>query len=131
MRRQASSITRSQQLHDKIRMQDILIILNDLDLAEKHRILFSVLRSVEVTMEEYGMTPPKYTEHRVSQVKQDMNPDYTPCRRCALHPKEPCYEDAMGKCYVCDIFKCKDGSDYIVSHDDGCSRGLLREEYVK
>lgn len=113
----------------KMRMKEVLIFLHDLSLEDCHQILFSCLRSVEVSMEEQGKTVPKYVEHRVSRVKQDMNPDYTPCRKCEFAIDKQ--QDSMGVYCRCSVFSMADGSDLLVGRDDGCSRGLIRKEYVK
>lgn len=88
---------------DKLRMSEVLTVLGDMELEDAHRIIFSCLRSVEVAMEDLGMKPPKYVEHRVSEVRQDMNPDYTPCRRCDFAGKATC--DGSGRYSKCKVLR--------------------------
>lgn len=134
------SIRRGQHMHQqgmreddrqrmKVMMLKTLEPLQGVDIEECHQILFSCLRSIEVEMEKQGIEIPKYIEHRVSQVRHDMNPDYTPCRRCEFATDR--VEDSMGCQSRCSILKWANGEDYFVCNDDGCSRGLLRKEYRK
>lgn len=110
-------------------MRGVLRVVEGQPLIEQHTIIFSVLRSIEATMQEYGIKLPTYTEHRVSKKLADMNPNYVPCRRCEY--RENVARDDMGYSSKCSVqFDC-DGNRLLCSNDDGCSRGLLRKEYRK
>lgn len=127
--RARQGMAESERRRQHAAMRRVMAVLGDIDLDYAHLILFGCLRSVEVAMEEQGMSVPKnYVEHRVSEKRQDMNKDYVPCRRC-----EYCVvvdEDSMGKIGECKAFMYRDGSPFLCCGDDGCSRGYLKEMYL-
>lgn len=117
------------------KMRAVMAVLGDdslteeRELMEAHVVLFSCLRSVEVAMQENGINvPEKYVEHRVSEVRQDRNKDYVPCRRCIFN--KVAGEDGIGKIGECQQFRFADGGKLRTSREDGCGRGILREEYA-
>lgn len=96
---------------------------------ERHRIVFTVLNGIEEAMVAAGFNIPLYTQHRVSEVRMDLNKEYVPCRRCQFNAKFA--EDEMGTIGECGQFKYADGEPLLSCRTDGCSRGMLREEYRK
>lgn len=108
-------------------MRQVLDVVSDCDLDEMHVVLFSCLRSVEVAMKENGIKVPNYIEHRVSEIRMDMNKDYVPCRRCIFNEKHS--KDSLGVLGKCNKFKYVMGDDFITCREDGCGRGILRKEY--
>lgn len=109
---------------DNEKMVEVCNLFPDWELADVHRILFAVLRSIEVALEREGRKPDKYVEHRVTKVEHDLGPDFVYCRRCKYARIDG--EDAMGKWMKCLH---PDMHGMLCAYSDGCTHGIKRKEY--
>lgn len=95
---------------------------------EVHMLLFSALKNQENNMRKAGIEiPVDYVEDTIEAKCSKgsvIAPLYVLCKRC-----EFCKKQADGTYRCSEFYSGPRREVYIVSDDDGCSRGLLRKEY--
>lgn len=95
---------------------------------EIHMLLFSALKNQENNMKKIGIKiPDDYVEDTIEakcRKGDKIAPIYVLCRRC-----EFCKKQENGTYRCTEFYSGPRREIYIVSEDDGCSRGLLRKEY--
>lgn len=98
------------------------------DAVRMHELLLNCILNHENNMKKAGIPiPDNYLQHQtVAPWKKgnDINATYVPCKRCEF--SKP-YKDGLHRCTE---FYCGPKREvYVVSEDDGCSRGLLKKHY--
>lgn len=95
---------------------------------EVHMLLFSALKNQENNMRKAGIEIPNdYVEDKIEATCRaggKIAPLYVLCKRC-----EFCKLNSNGQRRCTVLYSGPRREVYLVSEDDGCSRGLLRKEY--
>lgn len=93
-----------------------------------HTLLYSALLNQENNMRKGGIEiPSDYVEDRIVASHREgsgVAPLYVMCKRC-----EFCRRQDDGSFRCTEFYSGPRREVYLVSEDDGCSRGLLRKEY--